>query len=303
MSGKTEGLARSVHTRLVRHAKTAGLDPNHVLTRYGVERFLYRLSCSPHSERFVLKGALLLLAWLGETLRPTRDADFLGIGDFSHDELLGLCQEVCIQSVPEDGMVYDTDSVAVQDIREGDAHGGRRVTLSGYLGAGRIRLQLDVGIGDAMEPPPEWVYYPRLLDFPAPRLRAYRPETVVAEKLQAMVHLGSANTRLKDFYDVYVLAETHPFRIQHLKAAVGATFERRGTPVPDAIPLALTVEFATEELEAQWVAFLARNGIDAPGFVEIQERLTEFLAPVMAGQSGAGAAAEWPPGGPWGGRL
>ena len=199
MSDTTEDLARSVHTRLIQHAKKTGLDPTLVLTRYGIERFLYRLSVSPHAERFVLKGALLLAAWLGDSVRPTRDADFLGFGGLSDEALVPLFQEVCGQPVDSDGMAYDPDSVAVTDIREDDAYGGKRITLWGALGAGRIRLQLDIGIGDVVEPSPDVLDYPVILDFPGPRLRTYRPETVVAEKLHAMVRLGAVNTRMKDF--------------------------------------------------------------------------------------------------------
>lgn len=162
MSDATEGLARSVHTRLIRHAREVGLDPTFVLARYGIERFLYRLSRSPYRDRFVLKGALLLMAWLGETLRPTRDADLLGFGDLSDGVLVSLFQDVCRQTVISDGMTYDSTSVSIRDIREDDDYGGRRITLTGSLGAGRIPIQVDVGIGD-----------------------------VVAEKLQAMVVLWS----------------------------------------------------------------------------------------------------------------
>ncbi|HOA62689.1 MAG TPA: nucleotidyl transferase AbiEii/AbiGii toxin family protein [Verrucomicrobiota bacterium] len=152
------------------------MDPNLVFTRYGVERFLYRLSRSPYAEQFVLKGALLLLAWLGETLRPTRDADLLGYGELSDDALKGIFREVCAVEVEPDAVTFLSGTVEVQAIREEDAYGGRRVTLQARLGQARIRVQVDVGIGDAVVPDPQWLEYPSLLDLPRPRLRAYPRE-------------------------------------------------------------------------------------------------------------------------------
>ena len=299
MSDPTEGLARSVHTRLIQHAKRTGLDPTLVLTRYGIERFLYRLSVSPHADRLVLKGALLLAAWLGDSMRPTRDADFLGFGDLSDGALAGLFQEICVQPVESDGMAYDPDSVAVTEIREDDAYGGKRVTLWGALGAGRIRLQMDIGIGDAVEPPPEVLAYPVILDFPGPRLRTYRPETVVAEKLHAMVRLGAVNTRMKDFFDVYVLSETHDFDRDLLTRAVRATFERRGTTWPLSLPLALTSDFTTEGNQRQWGAFLNRSGVAAPQDLSVViQRLADFLGRVI--MEGGVRGERWAAGGPWG---
>jgi len=280
MRSVTEGLACSVHDLLIAHAKHVGLDPNHVLTRYALERFLYRLSCSRHADRFVLKGALLLLVWMGETLRPTRDGDFLGPDGISDEEMLDIVRAVCRQPVPDDGVTYDPETITVAAIRGDGAHGGRRIKLIARLGSGRFRLRLDVGIGDAVEPPPEWLDYPSLLDFPSPRIKAYRPETVVAEKVEAMVDRGLLNTRMKDFYDVYALADAYAFDPETLVDAVRATFRRRGTEVPDGLPVALRVEMDNEETRARWAAFLEQNELEAPEFAEIQARLAVLLDPV-----------------------
>lgn len=195
MSVERGGLARSVQVRLARHAKAIGVDPNLVLTRYGAERFLYRLSRSRHAERFVLKGALLLLAWLGETLRPTRDVDLLGFGELTDGELLAILREVCGVAVDPDAVTFDAASAKVAPIREDDAYGRRRVTVRGRIGTARVAVQVDIGIGDAVTPAPEWLEYPSFLDFPSPRLLAYPRETVLAEKLHAMVLLGVRNSR------------------------------------------------------------------------------------------------------------
>jgi hypothetical protein len=301
MRDQTEGLAGSVHARLIQHAKKRSFDPNLVLTRYGVERFLYRLSMSPHSERFVLKGALLLLAWLGETVRPTRDADLLGLGDLSDAALISIFSEICSYPVKDDGVDFDPDSVQVSDIREEDPYGGKRVNLTGHLGSGRLRIQVDVGIGDAVEPAPEWIEYPVLLDLPPPKLLAYRPETVVSEKLQAMVHLGTANSRMKDFYDLHLLAETHVFYRDQLARAVGATFNRRATPIPETAPTPFSPEFVNESKKKQWAAFLGKNGIHgAPDLGEVTAHLAEFLMPVLEQvRHASGTPRIWERGGPW----
>ncbi len=283
MSGKNEGLAQSVQARLVGHAKKIGVDPNLVLTRYGVERFLYRLSRSPHAEQFVLKGALLMLVWLGETLRPTRDADLLGFGELSDEALVGIFREVCGVEVELDAVTFDADSVAVAAIREEDAYGGRRVTLRGQLGAARLSIQVDIGIGDAVTPAPQWLEYPSLLDLPRPRLRAYPRETVLAEKVHAMVLLGMRNTRMKDYFDVHALLREAEADEAQLVHALAATFERRRTDIPDGPPAGLTDAFAQDAVKrAQWRAFLQKNRIEGASLdtvvAEIRERLAVPLA-------------------------
>ena len=279
MSSARDGLARSVQVRLARHAKEIGVDPNLVLTRYAVERFLYRLSRSQYVDRFVLKGALLLLVWLGETLRPTRDADLLGFGDLSDEELTQIFVNVCGVEVEPDAMMYFGDSVCLEPIRMEDAYGGRRVTLQAQIGAARIRVQVDIGIGDVVTPAAEWMEYPGLLDLPRPRLRAYPPETVVAEKLHAIVLLGSKNSRMKDYFDLRALARQGVLDAKLLGAAIAATFERRLTALPEGVPLGLSDEFALDAAKrAQWKAFLVKNRLDAPELQAVIEEVRQFVA-------------------------
>ena len=303
MNNARDGLARSVQVRLARHAKAIGVDPNLVLTRYAVERFLYRLSRSPYVDRFVLKGALLLLVWLGETIRPTRDADLLGFGDLSDDVLTQIFVEVCGVEVEQDAMVYVSDSVRLEPIRTEDAYGGRRITLQASLGVARLRVQVDIGIGDVVTPAPTWLEYPSLLDLPRPRLRAYPPETAIAEKLHAMVVLGSRNSRMRDFFDVDAIARHTAFESATLLSAVRATFERRKTPLPESLPLALTAPFAAApDKRAQWLAFRTKSVVStAPETLdEIIERLAVFFAPVFSSSRDRSPFdATWPPSGPW----
>lgn len=279
MTSVRDGLARSLQVRLARHARSAGVDPNLVLTRYAVERFLYRLSCSPHAERFVLKGALLLLVWLGEALRPTRDADLLGSGDLSGEALVAIFREICDISVGADGMAYASDSIRVEPIRADDEYGGQRVTLQARMGAARLTVQVDIGIGDAVTPVPEWLEYPSLLDMPRPRLRAYPRETVIAEKLHAMEHLGLRNSRMKDYFDVHALLREGKVDEVQLAKAIAATFRRRRTALPDGMPQGLGDQFASDaSRQTQWGQFLARNRLDAPDLVQVIAEIRELIA-------------------------
>lgn len=299
----TGGLVQSVKTRLVQHAKALGVDPNLVLARYAAERLLYRLSRSPHAERFVLKGALMLLVWLGETIRPTRDADLLGFGALDADWLRATFAELCALPVEPDGLQFDAATVQVAPIRVEDAYGGQRITLLAHLGSARLPVQVDVGIGDAVFPEPQWIDYPSLLDLPSPRLRAYRPESSIAEKLHAMVELGSKNSRMRDFFDLRALATAGTFDGAVLGRAIASTFARRRTPVPSSLPLALTRAFAAIEGKgAQWRGFVRRlPGTSAPvDLVVVIDTVAAFAGPVLiATGRGEPFARTWPPGGPW----
>lgn len=279
MSGDRDGLARSVQVKLARHAKAIGADPNLVLMRFAVERFLYRLTRSAHADRFVLKGALLMLAWLGNTLRPTRDADLLGFGDLSEAELRRIVTEICLTEVEPDAIAFDVESIRIEPIRDDDAYGGQRVALVALMGAARLRVQVDVGIGDAVVPPPAWLDYPGLLaELPQPRLRAYTAETVVAEKFHAIVLLGMRNSRLKDYFDLYALARTGGTRSEVIADAIAATFARRQTVVPISLPQGLSGQFARDENKvAQWNAFLGKNRLDAPSLEDVVDEIVALL--------------------------
>lgn len=299
----TTGLAHSVQARLVQHAKQVGIDPNVVFARYACERLLYRLACSAHADRFVLKGALLLLVWLDETIRPTRDADLLGFGAVDAESLRTLFGELCALPVEPDGLEFDVGSLRVGAIRVEDPYGGQRVEMTARLGRARIRVQVDVGIGDATVPAPQWIEYPSLLALPRPRLRAYHPETAIAEKLHAMVVLGGANSRMKDFFDVFVLASRKSFERSVLAEAIANTFARRATEVPGEPPIALTQAFASiPGKRAQWDAFNRRlvAGTPTPDLTTVIDVIAGFAGPVFrAVAQGDRMMGSWAPGGPW----
>lgn len=299
----TQGLAHSVHVRLVARAKELGTESQLLLERYALHRLLYRLSVSEHAERFLLKGAQLMLLWLGETVRSTRDADLLGFGELSNDNLQRIFADLCALLVPDDGMEYLVDTIRITPIREETTYGGRRVTIQARLGNARLHLQVDVGLGDAVTPEPEWVELPQLLDLPAIRLRAYLPETSIAEKLETMISLGVVNSRLKDYFDIYVLSMRGAFDRAVLGHAISETFRRRGTDLPSRLPVGLSSLYAEEPgRNAQWRGFLskvdAKNVPDDLGVVV--QAVASFLWPVLvATREGRDGTSHWPPGGPW----
>jgi predicted nucleotidyltransferase component of viral defense system len=293
----------SIHRRLLNLSYARGVEFNLLLTRFAIERLLYRLSISEHRDEFVLKGALLFGLWSPELQRPTHDLDLLGLGSNSPERLRGVFEKLCALAAPADGLVFDSTSILVRDIRKIEEYLGRRVQLTATLGKARIRVQVDVGFGDVVSPAPELVEYPTLLDLPAPRLRAYARETVIAEKLHTMVTLGRSNSRLKDFFDLWILAGTFAFDGHRLSEAVRATFARRGTPLPVSPPLALSSDFARlEDKVQQWRAVVRKNRLEV-GKVELAdvvERLRCFLVPVLVALvEGRAWEGTWPAGGPW----
>ena len=295
-------LAASVRQRLLSRARERGEDFQLVLTWYGIERLLYRLSRSPHHDSFVLKGAMLFALWSGQSHRPTRDLDLLGFGDSRVDRMEEVFRSVC-QVRCEDGLQFDPASVRGEEIRASDEYDGVRVKVEARLAGARVRLQVDVGFGDAVVPRPETIDYPTLLDFPPPRVLAYPREVVVAEKLQALVELGMANTRMKDFYDLWVLARRFAFDGGRLSKAIAATFERRRTPILLEPPLALTQEFHDDPAkQTQWRAFLLRGAVaEKAELAAVVELIWSFLGPAAAAaHSGAASPGTWQAGGPWG---
>ncbi len=293
----------SVRARLLRVAHEQGEDFQLVLTRYANERLLFRLASSRHAQRFVLKGAALFTLWTGRPHRATRDLDLLGFDDPGAEHVREVFAEVLGLDVADDGVRYDLDSLAVALIREEQEYGGVRVELVARVTNAQVRLQVDVGFGDAITPEPSVVEFPPLLDFPAPRVRAYPRETVVAEKLEAMVQLGVANSRMKDFYDVAVLARDFDFEGALLARAIGATFKRRKTPLPTTTPVALTAAFAEDPTKkTQWSGFVRKAAVrDAGTLAETIASVRAFVeAPLASAANGTPAPGTWQQGGPWG---
>lgn len=276
-------LPASVRHRLLNLSRKRNEEFQLLLIRYGVERLLYRLSLSPHAKRFVLKGAMLFQLWTGQPHRSTLDVDLLAYGDDDVPGLVKLFTQICSLNVPDDGLTFLPDSVTGRVIREAQRYGGVRLQLTAFLDKARIALQIDIGFGDAITPNPEQIQYPTLLGQPAPILRAYPKETAIAEKYEAMVSLGIANSRMKDFYDLWVLASKSEFNGARLARAVRATFERRKTDLPATTPVALSGEFAQDKSKrTQWTAFVRRGRLisDPPDLEQVVDVLRSFLWPL-----------------------
>lgn len=300
---KPHNLATSVRQRLFNRAQDRHEDFGLVLTKYGLERFLYRLSQSIHHDQFVLKGALLFEFWTHRPYRPTRDLDLSGRGENSIARMKKVFGDVIAQTVEDDGLVFDPASIQIAKIKEEQEYEGLRVNFLARLERARISLQVDIGFGDAIVPAPQQIEYPGILDFPKATLRAYPRETVVAEKLEALVKLGLVNTRMKDFYDLWILALEFEFRGPLLCKAIEATFGKRNTEIPTTVPLALTEDFFGDQKKAkQWSAFVSKSGLtfrDAE-FASIIAVLKKFLLPPLkAIRESKPFEMQWAKNGPW----
>jgi hypothetical protein len=287
----------SLLVKLLNLAKKRGEDYNLVLNRFGLERLLCRVAASRYADRFLLKGALLFSLWYDEPHRPTRDADLLGSGPADIDSLVASFREIVAIEL-NDGVAFDVESVRAAAIREEAEYGGVRLRLSGQINNVRLALQIDVGFGDAVTPNPETAVLPALLDdLAGPTLRVYPVYTVIAEKYHAMVVLGMANTRMKDFYDVAVIARRTSLDGALLARAIQATFERRGTPLPRRLPAALTAEFSdSASKQQQWQGFLQRSRLPDSSLGETAALIASLLrAATQVAVAGSPATARWDP--------
>lgn len=283
MPDRPRNIGASVRQRLLNLAHARGQPMELLLTRYALERLLHRLSLSPHRARFVLKGAMLLATWFDEPHRATRDVDLLGFGDAAEDALLGTFREIMAVEA-DDGVIFDLKGLRIEAIREEVEYGGSRLRTTAALAGARIPITVDVGFGDAVEPGVEDIDLPVLLDMPSPHLRAYPPETVIAEKFHAMVVLGRANSRMKDYYDVWMLTSAFEIDPERLRRAITATFERRRTKIPVEVPDGLSDAFATDPAkQRQWDAFARNLSEQAVGLgsvvSDLRHKLSGSLAP------------------------
>jgi hypothetical protein len=298
----TKNVAASVRDRLAQKAKATNRPFQELLQFYAIERFLYRLATSRFQKQFVLKGALMLRVWDAPAARPTRDVDLLGAVDNSLDTIATVVREICSTDVTADGLSFDPNAVTCERIKEDAEYEGVRVRFYGLLGNARVPMQIDIAFGDAVVSTPPLVDYPTLLDLPAPHLRGYPRETVVAEKFEAMVQLSTLNSRMKDFFDLWLLSRHFDFDGVALAKQVLATFEHRGTKL-DPKPVALTSEF-TDTAQKMWTAYIKKGGFDAvPGqLAEVTDSLQLFLHPVAEACAARSAfARRWTAPGPWAG--
>ena len=275
-------IAHSIYRRLLNRARKNNEDFNYTLNRYGVERFLYRLSISPYAKQFVLKGASLLFVWKGRNYRVTRDIDLLGYKTADIKNIFKDISSIVCQQ--DDSIHFMPESVKAENIRDNTDYGGLNVSIDAILLNAKIALRIDIGFGDVIKPEPEIISYPVLLDMPRPQLRAYNRETFIAEKFEAMVHLGIANSRLKDFYDIWLLSRFFDFSAAKLTASIENTFKRRRTEIPKGKPFIFTSEFYNDlQKQTQWKTFIRKTRAEnAPAeFSAVIKEIDDFFMPLL----------------------
>lgn len=302
MTQTITNLPASVRARLLGIAREQGIDFQLLLNRYIIERFLYRLSRSPEREKFALKGAMLFALWVPDPYRTTRDLDLLGEGSNDVEDMVRRMAIICRTSVQADGVTFDDGNIAGEQIRAEDAYVGVRIHIPASIGNARTRIQIDIGIGDAA-PGAHDEDYPTYLDFPAPRLRVYSKEDSIAEKFEAIVALGMTNSRMKDFFDIWVLSRDFAFSGATLGSSIRQTFARRGREIPSSVPLGLSAAFAAGDVQNQrWKGFLRRSALPTPHptFAQVVASVEAFLMPVaLALVENREPPAEWAAGGRW----
>lgn len=295
-----KNLAASVHQHLLNRARETGRPFDELLQYFAMERFLYRLSQSEYRDSFVLKGALLFRIWAMADTRATRDMDFLAFVDNSLENLVEIVQTTANLEVPDDGLVFDSESVVAERIKEDADYEGVRIRFRALLGRTRVAMRIDVGFGDIVHPDMGESDYPTILDFPSPSLRIYPPETVIAEKIEAMIHLGELNSRMKDFYDVWKLSQLNSFDARTLSEAVRATLDNRNTGVVTFEDLQQELLGSTDK-QAMWAAFLKSSGVDGPdSFASLLDSIGVFLSPIFdAIESRQSIDGKWEASGKW----
>lgn len=302
MATGTRNIPVSVHRRLLNKATETSRPFNELLQHFAIERFIYRLSRTGHADRFILKGALMFSTWRGLGSRPTMDIDLLGRIDNRLEVIEAAMKDACRVNFEADGISFDPETVVAARITEDALYEGVRVRLSGRLGNARIALQIDIGFGDVIVPGPSKIVYPALLDHPAPELTGYTMESTIAEKFQAMVKLGVLNSRMKDFYDIWVLSRRFDFEGELLATAIARTFEKRNTPITLEAEIFAPGFGQQENKKTQWRAFLSKSRLaDAPdAFDEIVTGIRQFLAPIADSLSKqAPFPNSWIAPGPW----
>lgn len=298
----TQDVSASVHQRLLNKARKLGRPFNELFQYFSMERFIYRLSKTPHVQKFVLKDALMFTAWNIQATRTTKDIDLLGRLENSEEAMIAVMRDTCNQTVEPDGMSFDPDSVTCNPIIEDAVYEGIRVHVRGNLGKSRVVLQLDVGFGDVVFPSELNVKYPTILYFPAPTLKGYTQESIIAEKFQAMIKLGELNSRMKDFYDIWLLSKQFDFNGHVLAEAITKTFIIRKTEIP-VQPSIFKKSFSEDQTrETQWRAFLRKAVLaNTPhSFYEVMTEIKSFLVPVSSAIAAQKSfQKKWKAPGPW----
>ncbi len=303
MNPDIKNLSASVRGRLQNNAEETQRVFAEVLQYYGMERFLYRFSKSKYSAAFILKGALMFSAWQMPERRTTLDIDFLARHTNEVEKIEGAIKDICTVEVPADGLIFKSDSVKGRIIKEDAEYAGVRIKLMGFLERSKIPMQIDFGFGDVIYPSARKIKYPVILDFPAPELKGYTPESIASEKFEAMIKLGDLNSRMKDFYDIWCMMRQFDFEGEAIVQAVGKTFKHRKTPLPGSLPFFSSGIYDKDSVNnVRWKAFLLnmqiKNAPDDLGFVA-QAIESFLLEPIKAIHAGHDLVAHWRAPGPW----
>ena len=278
-----KNITASILQRLKNYSQANKEDRGLTITNYAIERLLYRISNSQYADQFILKGAQLFRIWTNDSYRPTRDLDLLRFGNPDIHALEEIFKEICkIEIDIQDGIIFIEDSVKGEVIREDNVYDGVRIKLEFKIGRTGEYIQIDIGFGDAVNPPAKEITFPSILNMPAPKLMAYTYETVVAEKVEAMVTLGFTNSRMKDFYDVYQMSDQFVFDGNLLADTILKTFQKRGTTIPAELPVAFTKEFSEDNMkQTQWNAFINKNSLENLAFPIVVARIDAFIFPIF----------------------
>lgn len=296
-----KNIPASVRARLLSEAKGSGDSFDQVLQYFAIERFLYRLAQTEWADRLIVRGAIMLRAWGTPLGRPTRDIDFLGNIDNSPEAVKRAVRECLAVAYPDDGLVFDQE-IETAEINVMDRYPGIRVVVRGNLDGATFKLQLDIGIDDAVVPDPEWVEYPTLLDLDAPRVLAYQPVTALAEKFETIVSRGLANSRPRDYYDLWLLPTLRTYEGAEVTAAIEATFRHRGTALPTTTPPGLSDAFCgADDTQANWRSFLSNRRINAPADLsDVCDAISGFIMPpAAAAAAGTSFSSSWNPSSGW----
>jgi len=278
----TKDISASIRAKLKNIAKQEETDFNTALTRYGMERLLYRIGQSKYANQYLLKGALLFNLWYDMPHRPTMDIDLLGFGNNELDFLVNIFKDIC-SITADDGIIFDAESVSAETIKKEAGYTGARIQLFAKLSKAKIRIQVDIGFGDVVTPSPVNSNYPVLIsDLPAPKVLTYPIYTVIAEKLHAIALLGMANSRLKDYLDLYVLLKAEKLNKKILLNAITSTFKQRGISLPKTIPTGLISEYSQDSSrQAMWLSFIKKNELEFVSLPEVVVSLKNYLIPII----------------------
>jgi hypothetical protein len=299
MKEPVRNVAPSIQARLKNESERLRRPFAEILQYYVMERFLFRLARTKYATKFVLKGGLLFYVWNVPLRRPTRDIDFRGYVTNNRDGLLQIFKEIALASVPDDGIIFDPDSISIEDTQPNADYQGSRANLTAFLGRSKIHLQIDIGFSDELASKAEALEYPHILpDVRYVRLMGYPKESVVAEKFHAMIRFGDLNSRMKDFYDLWLMSGIFEFEGQSLKKAMETTFENRDTGLPVERPASLTVEFASRN-QTRWGNFLKKMDLENKGsddFADVVEQVWKFIqVPLQSSLNKTRSTRKWTP--------